>query len=360
MEQIFSTIQDGVWSSPNTWGGIIPPKDSAIEILHNIVLDMNATTCGIMIDEGATLEFDSNKNIILDNCENIEVMGTLRMRPSITSKHTILFHDVNELLFVGGGMDVIDSDTGIWVRHNGVLDIQGSEKVAWCNLLKGVKKGDVTIELTKAPTGWDIGDEISISPTTTTSTSTFATGFDVRIIKSITDNIITLTSGLSYDHPLMVNTFNSEIYGAEVLNLTRNVRIEGKSGGRVHINIGMINNPSIINYVQLRWMGPRKISSDGYTDKVLGRYALHFHFCGDVTKGMVVEGVVARDCGSHGFVAHASNGIEFEDCITYNTYETPYWWDVPPETDWTNPVNNSNSFQGKCAKAKHSRSNACL
>lgn len=37
-----------------------------------------------------------------------------------------------------------------------------------------------------------------------------------------------------------------------------------------------------------------------------------------------------RDAGSHTFVAHASNGITFEDDISYNNVEDAFWWDGSP------------------------------
>src|SRR3989338_10373715 len=73
------------------------------------------------------------------------------------------------------------------------------------------------------------------------------------------------------------------------------------------------------------------------SDFVLGRYALHFHMSGENNRGVVVEGVVARDIGSHAFVPHASHGITFRDTLSYNTAETPYWWD--PRTNFDRGVN---------------------
>jgi hypothetical protein len=85
----------------------------------------------------------------------------------------------------------------------------------------------------------------------------------------------------------------ADVPAAEVLNLTRNVRIEGTPGGRSHV---FIRNdvPTIhtIRDVALRYLGPRKGKK-----KVLGRYALHFHMCGASTKGSAVEATVVRDAG---------------------------------------------------------------
>ena len=47
----------------------------------------------------------------------------------------------------------------------------------------------------------------------------------------------------------------------------------------------------------------------------------------------VVTGTVIRDCGSHAFVPHMSNGISFTDCIAYDVNEDAYWWDAPDQSN---------------------------
>jgi hypothetical protein len=128
---------------------------------------------------------------------------------------------------------------------------------------------------------------------------------------------------------------------AEVLNLTRNVRIEGKSPATRYPRVGQPNNPGrshvlvqnntpvqhTIDYATLRYMGPRKAS--GSTSAfVLGRYGLHFHMSGENNRGTVVTGTVVRDTGSHAYVPHMSNGVTFRRTISLDTLETAYWWDV--------------------------------
>jgi hypothetical protein len=42
--------------------------------------------------------------------------------------------------------------------------------------------------------------------------------------------------------------------------------------------------------------------------------------------------VVARNTGSHAFVAHESHGVRFRDCVAFDVMEDAYWWDGPPGT----------------------------
>jgi hypothetical protein len=62
-------------------------------------------------------------------------------------------------------MAVLGSDVGLWVMGNGVLDIAGTPKLAWTRSAKAVAKGATTISLAQAPAGWQVGDEVALTPT---------------------------------------------------------------------------------------------------------------------------------------------------------------------------------------------------
>ena len=189
-----------------------------------------------------------------------------------------------------------------------------------------------------------MGDELAIAPTALNDFS----NFDPRSVASVSGNTLTLTSGVSGTHPAA--SFEGESHFPEVMNLTRNVRIEGTkptfdhprvgkantSGGRAHIFIRS-TVPQVVSYVTIRYMGPRKASTNCWigtdcSEFVKGRYGLHFHRSFHGSRGSLVEGTVIRDTGSIGFVPHASHGITFRNTISYAAHESAYWWD-PPETD---------------------------
>ena len=116
----------------------------------------------------------------------------------------------------------------------------------------------------------------------------------------------------------------STTLGAEVMNLTRHVKIEGTAGGRAHVFVRS-SSVSTIEYVEIRHVGPRPGSAG-----VLGRYGLHFHANFDDTRGTIVKGVVVAQAGFHAFVPHLSHGITLQDCVSYDTFNHAYWWDTPP------------------------------
>jgi hypothetical protein len=126
-------------------------------------------------------------------------------------------------------------------------------------------------------------------------------------------------------------------YPTELINLTRNVRIEGTQDGYAHVFIRS-TQPQTIRYASLRYVAPTLGESD-----VTGRYGIHIHMAGDGSRGSVIEGVVIRDAGNHAFVPHASNGITFRDTIAFNVLNEAYWWD-PPGDDEDGPVNASNDI----------------
>ncbi len=266
-----------------------------------------------------TLELDPNKSITITTNKNIIVTGKLISKPVLPNVHTIRFVGIDESKFVGGGMDVLDSDTGLWVMGKGQLDIDAPERMGWTRTVFDIKAGD-TMFAVEDPEGWQVGDEIVIMPTAPN-----AQNYDERKITKIVDNIISVDKALT-DHPTIPG-FPS----AEVANLTRNVRIEGTATGRTHIFIhaSAVQN---ITAAAMRYMGPRKTQQGVANSLVSGRYGLHFHHAEDGSRGSLIDCCVIRDCGNHSFVPHGSHGITFDQCVSYNTLEDAYWYDLGHST----------------------------
>lgn len=350
----FFTARSGRWSSPSTWkDGKIPIHHAAVVVnpKHTLTLDISPVICGLTILKGGTFSFYQKKSITLVNCGNIEVYGRFLMKP-LTSNvtHTVRFNHIDESKFHGGGMMIMPDDIGLWVRDEGILEIAGTPKTAWTNLAVEAFEGSTQILLKDIPNNWKPGDEISISPTNSTQVKGFFNEFEVRTIVDIKGNLIILEAPLDYNHPVIEDPRTKTFLTAEVKNLTRNAVIKGEgdgtvsplTNGRAHINIGMTLNPMMISNLELRHMGPRQFLPQ-HTESVLGRYALHFHHCGDNSRGSIIDGVVVRDCGGHAFVPHASHGITFKNCISFNTFDDAYWWDIPPDNG-TSPINNSDDI----------------
>ncbi|GJF30741.1 hypothetical protein KNE206_34410 [Kitasatospora sp. NE20-6] len=323
------------WSDAGGWGGTVPGPRTAVRIADRVLLDTDATVASLLVEPGGSLVFAPGSSVTLASAGNVEVRGTLALVPDDGAVHALRFPSVGERTFVGGGMGVVGTDTGLWVTGAGRLRLDGAAKTAWVRAARPLKAGDTALELAAVPAGWRAGDELAVAPTGPPSEDGFSTRYDLCTIRRVDGRTVTLAEPLAHAHP-RVAVGGGVTAGAEVLNLTRSVRIEGTAKGRAHVHLTS-SRQAEIRHAALRWLGPRRAGKERWngepvTEPVLGRYGLHFHMLADSSRGTVVEGVVVRDTGSHAFVPHASHGITFRSCISHDTWEDAYWWDGPLDT----------------------------
>lgn len=280
-------------------------------------------TISEVLEIAGTLTFDPEKSITLTTTKNIILTGKLVMKPARPEViHTIRFINVDESKFVGGGMDPIDSDVGLWVTGKGQLDIEGAPVRGWTRSKKAIAAGDTLLDL-QDTAGWKAGHEIAVMPI-----AEGASNYDDRLITTVFSNGIGVAKTTA--HP-MVEKFGKQYY-PEVANLTRNVRIEGTPSGKSHV---LIHSTAVqnIKYAAFRYMGARKQQLGGAEKElVLGRYPLHFHHCEFGSKGSTVWGNVVRDSGNRAFVNHGSHGIHIKDNVAYIVLDDAYWWDLGHQT----------------------------
>lgn len=299
----------------------------------------------------------AGENVVLTLGGNLHCRGSsaaIRMPnglPAAAMPWTIRFLVNSEAQFVGGGMAVLPSDTGLWVTGGCRLELEGSAKTAWTRLAAGAAAGVTTISVLDAG-GWRVNDELAIAPTESSTIPGAAAHFDEVRITAISGTTVTVNRALTYPHP-SAQVRPGVWYGAEVMNLTRTGNIEGRPGEceanpapacralRSHIWI-MNDRPTQhrISYITVRWMGPQQCFNGpcialGQNNLIenLGRYPVHFHMNGDNSNGSLVDGVVIRNFGAHAQVSHDSNGITWRDGIMYDGYGTANWWDSAAEVD---------------------------
>lgn len=328
-----TSVKSGKWSDPTTWGGKIP-TDADLPFIsagHVVVYDLSTSTvAGLTISAGSTLKFEPSKSATLQSSKNIVVQGSLEMIPSSASNmHLIRFINIDETKFVGGGHMVLDTDTGLWVIDSGKLNLVGTQKHAWTNLGGSASAGSSTISLKEAPAGWMVNDEIIVCPT---QSITYLGRDDTKAlfervkISSLSGSSITLDKPLVHNHTKVEPAGSGKSWTAEVLNLHRNVAIEGTATGKSHVFVKS-TVPQIIKNVSFRYMGPK-------TENI-GRYALHFHHCFNGSVGTIVENCIAQDQGSHSFVPHTSHGITFKNCVAFDFLMEAFWWDEGHVTHYT-------------------------
>jgi hypothetical protein len=244
---------------------------------------------GFTVPSGELWKIDGE----VESTANVIVEGTLVMRPG----DTLRFPGIDEHRFVGGGMTPLDSDTGLWVIGDGVLDIEGTPVEAW--------------NRTGVDPTWGPDHEIVLMPWKPGDSGWDPVG-DVSTIQA-------------YDRGASVPEIVPGL-PTEVVNLSRDVVIEGTPQGRAHVFIHS-TRPQKIRYATIRHVGPRQRSDRDKIKGVTGRYGLHFHMMRSAAQGSLVEGVVIRDCGNHAFVPHASHGVTFRRCVAFDTFTEQFWWD---------------------------------
>jgi hypothetical protein len=234
---------------------------------------------GFTVPAGETWALDPTKDTTVTVEKNIIVLGVLQMRPNAGVNHLIRFANVDESAMVGGGMAPLATDVGLWVMEAGRLDAAGEPRSGW--------------NRTGTDPTWKSTDEIVVAPSAVGAACTFPA----------------FAGG-------PVPRLDASVPAAEVVNLTRTVRIEGTPDGMSHVYIRS-SVPQTITDVAIRWMGPN----------VLGRYPLHLHHMGNASRGSLIEGVVVRDAGDHAFVVHGSHGVTLRDTVAFDIVDDAYWWD---------------------------------
>ncbi|MGQ0570014.1 MAG: hypothetical protein ACT4P5_10875 [Armatimonadota bacterium] len=325
-----------LWSNPASWPslGRVPISSDIVTIPagQTIYLDTMTAVARKLIVYG-TLTKLPGTNVQLTMSGNLIVDQAGFVDFSLTDGSTwfVQFIVPNENQFVGGGLAPVDSDIGWWVIGAGRVNLQGSQKTAWTRLASSATAGQTQITVLDA-TGWRVGDEIAVVPSEPPTTANFHDHYDVRTISAVSGTTVTLSAALSFGHPA-VTVRPGVTHRAEVLNLTRTGRIEGRAGLRTHF---WIRNTSAqvqtLRYVQFRHLGPQRFQGQGSQANlvgVLGRWGgPHFHMNGTFSNGSLVEGCVVRNFGNHAYVPHDSNGITFNRNIAHDGHNDAFWYDT--------------------------------
>ena len=301
-----------LWSDASRWPARrVPGRSDHVVVEDHVVLDGDAEVASLMITNTGTVELAPRSTVTLLSHGNVVVRGRFVARPASAQQlHTLRFPSVREASFVGGhAHDAVASDVGLWVLGAGALELVGTARAGW--------------NRTGTDPSWLPGDDVRVAPNAPRDFTNFRA----------------FTPG----SPVPSMDRDGVAHRSEVFNLTRNVVVEGRPGGRAHVLITSSVRQTI-RHVALRHLGPRKRNGD-HTALVLGRYGLHFHHSGDGSRGTVVEGVVVAHCGNRAFVPHRSHGITFRDCIAFDGVEDGFWWDADSRTTYPNNASHDVTYE---------------
>ena len=184
------------WSDPATWGGSVPQPGEAVVVSRPVLVDVNPVVGSLRIAPGGMLTFDPDASHTLESRGNVVVQGMLMMQPSRTTvQHRLLFSGVDERRYVGGGMSPLDTDVGLWVMDNGMLHATGSPRAGWARAAAPLAAGAKSVMLDRDPTGWQIGDELTLTPSD-------ADGYETVHVTGIAGRVVSFDLPLATARPL--------------------------------------------------------------------------------------------------------------------------------------------------------------
>ncbi|MBK8816015.1 MAG: G8 domain-containing protein [Methylococcaceae bacterium] len=353
-------VQSGLWSNPSTWNdGILPQAGENIHIPANksLTVDVDSKLSFNTVRADGIIKFATYKNVSI-KLDTLVVTETGTFE--IGSETARIPANVKIKIYVAnnGPIDRVwdpeNISRGIIIQ--GKTRIYGSEKSAYQKLSVNPSAGSAQIKLADVPTGWIAGDVIAITATKfrdkLKSDSSYQTEDELRTIKAISGNIITLgkvinstlIEPLSYSH--VPANANMPVYAA---NLTRNIAFIGEGGesipARQRGHFMVMHNPdTVIKGASFNYFGrtDKSIPIDDFqlkTTKVFrltdtngdyvpgknsnprGRYAVHFHHTGTDIKipPVICSGNAVFSSKGWGFVNHTSNVI-MENNASFNVY----------------------------------------
>ena len=149
-------LRDAAAAVPDRCALVVPAADGAVRqwTYRELLARMRAVLRRRGDLSASEVEEDGDVvqvgRIVMDRQRHeVTVDGALRMRPaSADVEHRLVFTGVDESIYVGGGMtadghlhEPIETDVGLWVLGDGVVDLVGAPKTAWTTLA-----GDVEVE----------------------------------------------------------------------------------------------------------------------------------------------------------------------------------------------------------------------
>jgi cell migration-inducing and hyaluronan-binding protein len=328
-EQGSSAVKAGLWSDPDTWGGVLPQAGDIVTFGADLEVVLDVSPPGLNgMNLNGKLSF-SNDHDVEFTTEWILLRGELQAG-SAGSPHTrnatiTLTNNVPDENINGMG------DRGI-LLVGGILILHGDREHTWTKLAETAEAGSTRIEVLDA-SGWEVGDQIVLA-----STDFDPRQAETRHISAIHGNSITLDQPLEYMHYGEI-TFGVDERG-EVGLLTRNIKVQASIdaagswfGGHI---MAMDGSTMTVSGVELTRMGQHL---------TLARYPIHWHINGDV-RGQYIKNSAIHNTYNRCVTIHGTDNLRVENNVTYNTVGHCFFMEDGIETG--NQVVNNLGIQTKC------------
>ncbi|MDY3561192.1 hypothetical protein R5W23_002454 [Gemmata sp. JC673] len=328
--------QSGAWSAKETWdAGRVPAAGDRVVVRsgHHVVYDADSKDVIRLVQVAGTLEFARDRRTRLEvglitvsareepseegfDCHAAPaapapdrprpalLVGTPERPVPAGASALIRLHHL-------AGMDK-DSCPAV-VCCGGRMEFHGAPlSRTWVKLARAVPAGASAAALAERPTGWAAGDRVVLTSTRRPAEGAARGSFEeasqteVRTLTGVgAGGEVRLDAPVTFEHHADGN------YCGEVANLSRNVVVESAdpAGVRGHT---MYHRHSAggISYAEFRHLGKRG---------VLGRYALHFHLCGDTMRGSAVVGASVWDSHNRWLTVHGTEYLVVRDVVGYKS-----------------------------------------
>ena len=313
------------WSASSTWGGLPAPGvgDSVyVPPGLSLLVDTNVNVYAVIVQGGAIV-FSDEADYTFDAHYVFIRQGIFRAgtpeRP-YTRKLTITMHGsrADTQLPTYGNKNI--------ALREGILDLNGVPRTpTWTFLAQTALSGATTITLLRT-VDWKAGEEIVLASSThehsNSETAVIQSALNITINGSMVVTQLTLTTALKYNHYSKVLTFTKGDGSSESISmrtevglLSRNIIFQGDSDSPnteygAHIMIhspGDESSMGRISYIRVRQAGQAYI---------LGRYPIHFHLIGSVSKSFV-KGNAIHHTYNRATTIHGVHYLTVQDNVVY-------------------------------------------
>ncbi|HWE37882.1 MAG TPA: G8 domain-containing protein [Isosphaeraceae bacterium] len=299
-------IQSGNWSDPDTWSlRQVPGEGANVWIMpgRTVTVDGTFAPASKFVLVSGTLQFDTNINtqlrvdtMVVDATGSF-VMGTASDPIAAGVSASVLFAD-------NGAIDRSWDPYGIsrgLIAAGGAVSVYGTDKTGFEPVVANPLKGQTTLYLPAAPSGWAVGDQVVLTG------SQFGQDEEAKIAAiSLNGKVVTLDRPLAFNHT--TPSYRMDMYVADVarnaffasentgviaarghtMYMSDSVTLQGAGFyglGRTDKSVP-INDPVVNSSGQL-------VPGTGTNPR--GRYSVHFHHVG-VGAGIVPDHVI--DCAA--------------------------------------------------------------
>ncbi|MGE0608268.1 MAG: G8 domain-containing protein [Pirellulales bacterium] len=342
------SVRSGAWSDPETWKPKrVPGANDRVLISTDtrVLYDSQSPAVVRLVHVAGTLSFADDRDTLLN-------VGLLKVQPGeVCSENGFAcdLADTNEhgepfmphegplpALEIGTRAVPIPPQFTARVRLHylegmdkdnapalacctGRMELCGSPlSRTWVKLGADVEAGQHAVLLAEPVSGWRVGDEVIVTSSRHHNHSEFRFRDQSDKLETETRHIAAIEGELvTLDEPLRFAHTGSGEFRSEIANLSRNVIVESAdpAGVRGHTVFHQYSRGGI-QYARLAHLGK---------ENVLGRYAIHFHLCGDTMRGSGVVGAAIVDSHNRWITVHGTNHLLVRDNVGFRSVGHGYF-----------------------------------